>query len=80
MDAKVLFDHLWMNVSEKDQQINCNSSSVWSIVDVSLTKVSGEQRLFVSLIKTRNLGSSRNRIIFGLFLDKIFREHKTLQL
>ena len=62
---------LWMNVPEEDKKVHSNPSSIWSVVDISLAKVSGEQRLFVSLIKTRNFGSSWHNFILGLFLDKV---------
>ena len=43
--------HLGMNVSEEDEEVHGYSPPVRSVIDVSLTKVSGEQSLLVCLVQ-----------------------------
>ena len=43
--------HLGMNVSEEDKEVDGYSSPVRSVVDVSLTKMSGQQSLLVCLVQ-----------------------------
>ena len=42
-----------MNVSEEDEEVHGYSSPVRGVVDVTLTKVSGEQSLLVCLVQAR---------------------------
>ena len=48
---EVFIDHLGMNVSEEDEEVHGYSPPVRSVIDVSLTKVSGEQSLLVCLVQ-----------------------------
>ena len=66
---EVFIDHLGMNVSEEDEEVHGYSPPVRSVVDVSLTKVSGEQCLLVCLVQAGTPAPCNTR----LRLESLFR-------